>query len=64
MVLARLIEPTSKAQSIRVLKQVDAPHLSLRTLFRSLGTCIDKDYRDLLAKALAPADRQPPDWLL
>lgn len=41
MVLARLIEPTSKAQSIRVLQQIDAPHPSLRTLFRSLGTCID-----------------------
>ncbi|MGP4996005.1 IS1634 family transposase [Glutamicibacter ardleyensis] len=52
MVLARLIEPTSKAQTIRVLKEIDAPHPSLRTLFRSLGTCIDKDYRDQLAKAM------------
>jgi predicted secreted protein len=52
MVLARLIEPTSKAQSIRVLQQIDAPHPSLRTLFRSLGACIDKDYRDQLAKAM------------
>lgn len=52
MVLARLIEPTSKAQAIRVLKQIDAPHPSLRTLFRSLGTCIEKDYRDQLAKAM------------
>ncbi|HJX76760.1 MAG TPA: hypothetical protein VJ369_00510, partial [Glutamicibacter sp.] len=39
-------------QSIRVLQQIDAPHPSLRTLFRSLGTCIDKDYRDQLAKAM------------
>jgi predicted secreted protein len=52
MVLARLIEPTSKAQSIRVLQQIDAPHPSLRTLFRSLGACIEKDYRDQLAKAM------------
>lgn len=52
MVLARLIEPTSKAQTIHVLKEIDAPHPSLRTLFRSLGTCIDKDYRDQLAKAM------------
>ena len=37
MVLARLIEPTSKADTIRVLKHIDAPHPSLRTLFRSLG---------------------------
>ncbi|NQD39368.1 IS1634 family transposase [Glutamicibacter halophytocola] len=52
MVLARLIEPTSKAQSIWVLQQIDAPHPSLRTLFRSLGTCIEKDYCDQLAKAM------------
>lgn len=52
MVLARLIEPTSKALSIRVLQQIDAPHPSLRTLFRSLGACIEKDYRDQLAKAM------------
>jgi len=52
MVLARLIEPTSKAVTIRVLTDIDAPHPSLRTLFRSLGTCIEQDYRDQLAKAM------------
>lgn len=52
MVLARLIEPASKADTIRVLKHIDAPHPSLRTLFRSLGTCIEKDYRNQLAKAM------------
>lgn len=52
MVLARLIEPTSKADTVRVLKHIDAPHPSLRTLFRSLGACIEKDYRDQLAKAM------------
>ncbi|MER8027006.1 IS1634 family transposase [Glutamicibacter protophormiae] len=52
MVLARLIEPASKADTIRVLKHIDAPHSSLRALFRSLGTCIEKDYRNQLAKAM------------
>lgn len=33
MVLARMIEPTLIAQTIRVLQQVDAPYQSLMTLF-------------------------------
>ena len=52
MVLARLIEPASKADTIRILDRISASHPSLRTLFRSLGTCIEKDYRDQLAKAM------------
>jgi hypothetical protein len=51
MVLARIIEPTSKADSLRVLAEVGAPAPSLRTLFRSLTRCQDSDYRDKLAKA-------------
>lgn len=50
--LARLIEPASKADTIRILDRISAPHPSLRTLFRSLGTSIEKDYRDKLAKAM------------
>lgn len=56
MLVAMLIEPTAKADTIRVLQQIDAPHPSLRTLFRSLGTCIEKDYGNQLAKAMV-ADR-------
>ncbi|PQZ92224.1 hypothetical protein CQ018_11970 [Arthrobacter sp. MYb227] len=52
MVLARLIEPTSKAESIRVLDDIAAPHPALRTLFRSLKRSQEHDYRDLLAKAM------------
>jgi len=52
MVLARLIEPASKADTIRILDRISAPHPSLRTLFRSLGASIEKDYRDQLAKAM------------
>ena len=51
MVLARIIEPTSKADSLRVLEEIGAPHPSLRTLFRALQRCQERDYRDQLAKA-------------
>lgn len=51
MVLARIIEPTSKADTIRVLDEVGAPSPSLRTLFRALQRCQDRDYRNLLARA-------------
>lgn len=51
MVLARIIEPTSKADTVRVLNEIGAPAPSLRTLFRSQARCQDRDYRGLLAKA-------------
>ena len=51
MVLARIIEPTSKADTVRVLAEVGAPCPSLRTLFRSLKRCYERDYRDTLATA-------------
>lgn len=38
MVLARLIEPTSNTESIRVLDDIAAPHPASRTLFRSCET--------------------------
>ena len=37
MVLARIAEPTSKAEVARVLDEIGAPAVSLRTLFRSLA---------------------------
>lgn len=51
MVLARLIEPTSKADTVRVLASVGAPPVALRTLFRSLQRCGEHDYRDRIARA-------------
>jgi Transposase DDE domain len=51
MVLARIVEPTSKAGTVRVLAEIGAPCPSLRTLFRSLQRCQDRDYRDTIAKA-------------
>ena len=53
MVLARIIEPTSKTDSLRVLAEIGAPCPSVRTLYRSLKRCQNNDYRDMLAKACA-----------
>lgn len=51
MVLARIIEPTSKADTVRVLDEIGAPCPGLRTLFRALERCQKHDYRGQLAKA-------------
>ena len=45
MVLARIIGPTSKADSLRVMEEIGAPHPGLRTLFRALEPCQERDYR-------------------
>ena len=56
LVLARIIEPTSKADSLRVLGEVGVEHASLRTMFRSLARAQERVYRDTLAAAcFAPA---------
>ena len=52
MVLARLIEPTSKAQVPRVLGDLGLEPVSTRTLFRSLGRCGQRGYRESLSGAL------------
>ena len=51
LVLARVVEPTSKADTARVLADIGVPAPSLRTIFRALGRTIGRDYRDRLAKA-------------
>lgn len=51
IVLARIIEPTSKADAIRVLEEIGVPGPSLRTVFRSLQRCQERDYRGRLASA-------------
>ena len=51
MVLARIVEPTSKAEVVRVLDEVGAPAVSLRTLFRSLARSQARDCRGQLATA-------------
>ena len=51
LVLARIIEPTSKADSLRVLEEIGVQHASLRTMFRSLQRCQKRGYRDVIAGA-------------
>lgn len=41
LVLARLVEPTSKADTIRVLEEIGVQPSSLRTIWRTLATCIE-----------------------
>ena len=52
MVLARLIEPTSKAQVPRVLGDLGLEPVSTRTLFRSLARAQERGYRESLSGAL------------
>ena len=49
LVLARLVEPTSKADSLRVLDELGVEHASLRTMFRSLKRSGGGGYRDVIA---------------
>lgn len=51
LVLARLVEPTSKADTLRVLEEIGAPAPSLRTIWRTLATCIDQDWRNTACRA-------------
>ncbi len=51
LVLARIIEPTSKADSVRVLQEIGVEHASLRTMFRSLRRAAVGDYRGQVATA-------------
>ena len=51
LVLARIIEPTSKADTIRVLDEIGVSAPSLRTVFRCLDRCVARDYRDQISKA-------------
>ena len=52
MVLARLIEPTSKAQVPRVLGDLGLESVSTRTLFRSLARAQERGYRQAISQAL------------
>ena len=51
LVLARIIEPTSKADSMRVLDELGIEHASLRTVFRTLKRAGAGGYRDQVAAA-------------
>ena len=51
LVLARIVEPTSKADSLRVLDEIGVEHASLRTMFRALARCQERGYREKVATA-------------
>jgi len=51
LVLARIVEPTSKADTVRVLEEIGVAAPSLRTIFRCLDRCVERDYRDTISKA-------------
>ena len=51
MVVARIVEPTSKAQVVRIPEEIGAPAVSVRTMFRSLDRAQIGDYRGQLARA-------------
>ena len=51
LVLARVVEPTSKADSLRVLDELGVEHASLRTVFRTLKRVQARGYRDTIAAA-------------
>lgn len=51
MVLARLVEPTSKADSLRVLAELGAATVHHNTLLNSLQRAQQRDYRGRIAQA-------------
>ena len=51
LVLARVIEPTSKVDTIRVLSELGLPSPSLRTIWRTLARSVKEDWRAGFAKA-------------
>ncbi|KGM08434.1 transposase, partial [Cellulomonas bogoriensis 69B4 = DSM 16987] len=51
LVLARLVEPTSKVDSIRVLSELGVSPAHRNTFTNALKRCAGRDYRDQLAQA-------------
>jgi hypothetical protein len=51
LVLARVVEPTSKADTIRVLDELGILAPSLRTIWRMLVRSIEQDWRDTVSRA-------------
>ena len=51
LVLARLVEPTSKLDSVRVIEELGLVAAHRNTFTKALRRCADKDYRDQIAQA-------------
>ncbi len=45
LVLARVVEPASKVDTVRILDELGVEHASLRTMFTTLQRCARQDYR-------------------
>ena len=56
--LGRVIEPTSKADTLRVLADVGVPVPSLRTVFRSLVRCLETEVEDDLRRVGMSKERR------
>ena len=64
LVLARIIEPTSKQDSLRVLAEVGVEAMSYRTLNRRLPVCAAPDWRHRIAAACAASAALGPASLV
>lgn len=51
LVLARLVEPTSKLDSLRVIAELGLAPVHLSMVKRSLKRCAERDYREQMTKA-------------
>lgn len=51
LVLARIIEPTSKADTVRVLAELGVPSRTRETFMRCLSRVVERNYRDQLGAA-------------
>lgn len=51
LVLARIVEPTSKADTVRVLNEIGAPAPHVNTLHTALKRASERDYRDQIARS-------------
>jgi transposase len=50
LVIARIIEPTSKLDTIRVIKDLGLPSLSPTTVYKTMKVVYDLDYRSIISK--------------
>jgi hypothetical protein len=64
LVLARIIEPTSKLDSLRVLEEVGVTSTSYRTLTRRLKAYAQESWRQQLAAACAKRSALGPASLV
>jgi len=49
--IARIVEPTSKLDSLRVLADLGVESIDQNKLYRSLGKAVDQDYRKTISQA-------------